>query len=123
LRIAIVGAGIAGLTCAHLLHPRDEITMFEADDRPGGHTTIDGSYLMFAVGAVMAPEEMPAVEADAARVASALAPYATGGDYLSFVERRYDVSRGFDEQSWRRLQAVKAEVDPDGIFAANHEIR
>jgi FAD/FMN-containing dehydrogenase len=33
------------------------------------------------------------------------------------------VSRGFDEQSWRRLQAVKAEVDPDGIFAANHEIR
>jgi uncharacterized protein len=41
-RIAIVGAGIAGLTCAHLLHPRHEITVFEADDRPGGHTrTID----------------------------------------------------------------------------------
>jgi uncharacterized protein len=37
-RIAIVGAGIAGLTCAHLLHPRHEITVFEADDRPGGHT-------------------------------------------------------------------------------------
>ena len=41
-RIAIVGAGIAGLTCAHLLHPRHEITLFEADDRPGGHTrTVD----------------------------------------------------------------------------------
>ena len=37
-RIAIVGAGIAGLTCAHLLHPRHEITVFEADDGPGGHT-------------------------------------------------------------------------------------
>jgi uncharacterized protein len=42
MRIAIVGAGIAGLTCAHLLHPRHEITVFEAEDRPGGHTrTID----------------------------------------------------------------------------------
>ncbi|MBA3262881.1 MAG: FAD-dependent oxidoreductase [Thermoleophilaceae bacterium] len=42
MRIAIVGAGIAGLTCAHLLHPRHDITVFEADDRPGGHTrTID----------------------------------------------------------------------------------
>jgi uncharacterized protein len=41
-KIAIVGAGIAGLTCAHLLHPRHEVTVFEADDRPGGHTrTVD----------------------------------------------------------------------------------
>jgi predicted NAD/FAD-binding protein len=38
MRIAIVGAGIAGLTCAHLLHPEHEITVFEAEERPGGHT-------------------------------------------------------------------------------------
>jgi predicted NAD/FAD-binding protein len=42
MRIAIVGAGIAGLTCAHLLHPEHEITVFDAADRPGGHTwTVD----------------------------------------------------------------------------------
>ena len=42
MRIAIIGAGIAGLTCAHLLHPRHEITVFEAAERPGGHTsTVD----------------------------------------------------------------------------------
>jgi uncharacterized protein len=42
MRIAIVGAGIAGLTCAHLLHPEHEITVFEAAERPGGHTwTVD----------------------------------------------------------------------------------
>jgi uncharacterized protein len=42
MRIAIVGAGIAGLTCAHLLHPGHEITVFEAAERPGGHTwTVD----------------------------------------------------------------------------------
>jgi predicted NAD/FAD-binding protein len=38
MRIAIVGAGIAGLTCAHLLHPEHEITVFETGDQPGGHT-------------------------------------------------------------------------------------
>jgi predicted NAD/FAD-binding protein len=42
MRIAIIGAGIAGLTCAHLLHPDHEITVFEAAERPGGHTwTVD----------------------------------------------------------------------------------
>ena len=38
MTIAIVGAGIAGLTCAHLLHPEHEITLFEAEEWPGGHT-------------------------------------------------------------------------------------
>ncbi|MDN4497521.1 FAD-dependent oxidoreductase [Pseudomonas mosselii] len=38
MRIAIIGSGIAGLTCAHLLSRRHEITVFEADDWIGGHT-------------------------------------------------------------------------------------
>jgi predicted NAD/FAD-binding protein len=36
-RIAIIGAGIAGLTCAHVLRRRHDITLFEAEDRVGGH--------------------------------------------------------------------------------------
>ena len=38
MRIAIVGSGISGLVCAHLLHPDHEITVFEAQERAGGHT-------------------------------------------------------------------------------------
>lgn len=38
MRIAIVGSGISGLTCAHLLHPRHEVMVYEVDGRPGGHT-------------------------------------------------------------------------------------
>jgi uncharacterized protein len=38
MRIAIVGAGIAGLTCAHLLHLEHEISVFEAAATAGGHT-------------------------------------------------------------------------------------
>ena len=37
LRIAIIGSGIAGMTAAHLLHPRHEVHLFEAAGRPGGH--------------------------------------------------------------------------------------
>ena len=36
-RVAIVGAGVAGLTVAHLLHRRHEVTVFEAGSYPGGH--------------------------------------------------------------------------------------
>ena len=37
MRIAIVGTGVSGLVCAHLLSRRHEVTVFEADGRPGGH--------------------------------------------------------------------------------------
>ena len=38
MRIAIVGAGISGLTAAHLLHRRHDIAVFEANAYAGGHT-------------------------------------------------------------------------------------
>ncbi len=42
MRIAIVGTGVSGLVAAYRLHRHHEITVFEASDRPGGHTaTID----------------------------------------------------------------------------------
>jgi predicted NAD/FAD-binding protein len=37
MRIAIVGTGVSGLVCAHLLSRSHDVTLFEADDRPGGH--------------------------------------------------------------------------------------
>jgi predicted NAD/FAD-binding protein len=38
VKIAIVGAGISGLTTAHLLHPGHDISVFEANAYAGGHT-------------------------------------------------------------------------------------
>jgi predicted NAD/FAD-binding protein len=41
-RIAIVGAGVSGLVAAHLLHRTHDVTVFEANERPGGDVrTID----------------------------------------------------------------------------------
>ena len=38
MRIAIVGTGVSGLVAAHHLHRRHDVTVFESDDRVGGHT-------------------------------------------------------------------------------------
>jgi predicted NAD/FAD-binding protein len=35
--VAVVGAGVAGLTAGYLLARRHEVVLFEADDRLGGH--------------------------------------------------------------------------------------
>ncbi|MCF2856007.1 FAD-dependent oxidoreductase [Pseudoalteromonas sp. SMS1] len=41
-KIAIIGSGISGMTAAYLLNKKHDITLFEKDDRLGGHTaTID----------------------------------------------------------------------------------
>lgn len=37
-RIAVIGAGVAGLTSAYLLSRRHEVHVFEREDRIGGHT-------------------------------------------------------------------------------------
>ncbi|HET9078269.1 MAG TPA: FAD-dependent oxidoreductase [Acidimicrobiales bacterium] len=36
-RAAVVGSGVAGLTAAYILQRRFDVTLFEADDRLGGH--------------------------------------------------------------------------------------
>ena len=37
-RVAIIGTGIAGLGCAHFLHHRCDLTLYEKNDYAGGHT-------------------------------------------------------------------------------------
>ena len=37
MKVAIVGAGVSGLVCAHRLHPRHDVTVFEAGSQLGGH--------------------------------------------------------------------------------------
>ena len=39
MKIAVVGAGISGLVAAHHLHPEHDITVYEANDYVGGHTS------------------------------------------------------------------------------------
>lgn len=37
MRVAVVGSGVSGLLCAHWLHRRHDVTVYESDSRIGGH--------------------------------------------------------------------------------------
>ncbi len=72
---------------------------------------------------------MPADEQVAALVAGylgrltdTLAPYDAGTRYANFVESATELENIFPADTLRRLEAVKALVDPNGLFQANHEI-
>jgi predicted NAD/FAD-binding protein len=42
VKIAVIGSGISGLSCAHYLSSNHEVSVFEAESRLGGHTaTVD----------------------------------------------------------------------------------
>ncbi|HAF81597.1 MAG TPA: NAD/FAD-binding protein, partial [Brevundimonas sp.] len=42
LRIAVVGSGVSALSCAWLLSGRHDVTLYEREDRLGGHSnTVD----------------------------------------------------------------------------------
>jgi predicted NAD/FAD-binding protein len=44
LKVAVIGSGISGLSCAWLLHGSHEVTVYEADRRIGGHShTVDSA--------------------------------------------------------------------------------
>ncbi|NND69895.1 MAG: FAD-dependent oxidoreductase, partial [Halioglobus sp.] len=38
MNVAVIGSGISGLSCAHYLSARHEVSVFEAGSRLGGHT-------------------------------------------------------------------------------------
>jgi predicted NAD/FAD-binding protein len=58
-RVAVVGSGVAGLTAAYLLQRRAEVTLYEADDRLGGHAhthdveSVDGHLLAIDSGFIV----------------------------------------------------------------------
>jgi phytoene dehydrogenase-like protein len=85
-RIAIVGGGVSGLVVAHLLHRKHEVTVFEADERIGGHVSTVG---------VTAP--------DGSR-------HAVDIGFIVFNERTYPMSRPCPIRLRRRCTARSRDV-------------
>jgi FAD/FMN-containing dehydrogenase len=81
---------------------------------------MDADYASHFVGIAPTPELAARGAADAERAMASLAPAETGGNYLNLAERSVDPASAFDPAGWARLRAIKAEVDPDGLFLANH---
>ena len=96
-----------------------------ARSRPGQGAlgSIDARFAMFAAGTAATPAMAAAVRAYVELVHAALARWDSGRDYLNFTERRERGQRFFGPKAFARLQAVKANVDPQDVFRSNHPIR
>ncbi len=89
----------------------------------GALATIEGSFLMSAVGATPNAEMSAEVKAHVEVVQAALAPWDSGRMHLNLAQRRERGERLFGDAVYRRLQTVKAAVDPEDVFRSNHPIR
>ena len=90
----------------------------------GARATLDGDYLVFAVGGVFDPDAFGEVQRQAEAVTEAMAPWDAGTRYLNFEERDgVDAQVFFDTDTWRLLHALRTHWDPNSLFLANHEIK
>ncbi len=88
----------------------------------GAVSGFDAAYLLYTGGMAPIPEAGAVVREQARALVDALGPWAGGRAYLSFAESTTDPATAFDAAGYARLRAVRARVDPDGLFRANHEV-
>ena len=85
----------------------------------GGNLPV-GGFSLFAIGVPMDAESAMAIDAALARVMEATAPYDSGRSLLNFSDRPTSGDRLWTTRD--ALRAVKARVDGDDMFAANHPV-
>jgi hypothetical protein len=78
--------------------------------------------MLFGVAVAPDADAAAAGSASADQLVDALAHWSTGRRYLNFTEVPVPAASGYDPASLDRLRAVRAAVDPAGLFRANHPV-
>jgi FAD/FMN-containing dehydrogenase len=86
----------------------------------GALGALDGSFALYALGVPMTPAVGEAIEARVEALINALAPWSSGKPYLNFAEKRVAIGEAIGAEAFTRLEAIKAQVDPDGRFRTAH---
>ena len=87
----------------------------------GARATLPGTVSLLALGVAEDADSAAAVSASIRSVRAAVRAH-RAGDYPNFVEEESDASSFFDDVTWARLRAVKAQYDPAEMFRGNHYI-
>jgi FAD/FMN-containing dehydrogenase len=120
--LAVVGPGVeTAVFMAELRQLGGALARTTAD--AGALSHLAGSHAGMFLAMAFSPE-MAAAGSDACgAVVTALSEWSEGRNFPNFSERPIDPASAFEPDAWRRLKEVKASVDPEGLFLANHEIR
>ena len=97
-------------------------TLRERKPGAGALGSLDGSFAFFTVGAPMAPGMAEAIEDRIDQLKEALAPWSRGKPYLNFAERRVAIGDAIGQESFARLERIKASIDPQGRFRSGHAL-
>ena len=92
--------------------------------RPGSGVlaVLDGAYMLAAVGPAATADAAEAIERDLALLQRALARWDSGRMNLNFASQPRSGRSLFGEDGYARLRRLKAEIDSDNLFHANHQI-
>jgi hypothetical protein len=95
-----------------------------ARPHPGGgaRSAVDAPYALFAVGMAPTAQTGRAIEAYVEHLITGMAPWAAEEMYMNFAETRRDPASLWGEHVHRRLQQIKAQVDPDDVIRSNHPV-
>lgn len=80
------------------------------------------TYMLHPIAQWADPTEDPVHTAWAKDLMAALEPWSTGGVYLNFENDPEKVRRGYSEQKWARLVALKDAWDPGNLFRVNQNV-
>jgi FAD/FMN-containing dehydrogenase len=88
----------------------------------GALASIPAEYVLFAVGAPMAPAMIAPIRAYIERAKAALAVSTSDRQYPNFADEPADPMAFYGYEAYARLRRIKAQVDPDDLFRGTHEI-
>ncbi|MDQ3410364.1 MAG: FAD-dependent oxidoreductase [Actinomycetota bacterium] len=88
----------------------------------GALPMLEADKVLFGVGMAVDQAMAEASAVDARALTAAMAPWANGRAYMNFAEEATDPARAYGAEAHRRLHAIRAEVDPDGLLHANHPV-
>jgi hypothetical protein len=89
----------------------------------GALATLDGSFALLGGGIAATPEMATEQEGAMTALFHGVRAWHTGRGYANFAESYpTDTRTFFPPEVYQRLERVKREVDPDGMFLANHPI-
>jgi FAD/FMN-containing dehydrogenase len=93
-----------------------------AADGSGAMSHLVGSHAAMFIAMAPTPEMGEAGVAATGAAADGLAEWSEGRNFPNLSERPIDPASAYEADAWTRLRRVKAQVDPTGLFLANHAI-
>jgi FAD binding domain len=84
--------------------------------------SVEADYALYAVGIAAMPELGAACETHLGVMKDALSPWTARHMVMNFAETRRDPVTFWSSEAHRRLCHLKQEIDPNGLFQANHPV-